>query len=1266
MSDAEAASARPLSSASGPRDFGDYELEGVIARGSMGVVWRARQKSLNRRVALKTVTMEPGAPEARLERFHTEARAAARLRHPRIVPVHDVGVHEGQHYYSMELIEGRSLADLLREGPLEPERAARVVAEVAGAIQYAHEQGVIHRDLKPSNVLLDEAGDPWVADFGVAKTISGEADLTVEGELVGTPGYMAPEQAGAEDDGRPPGAHTDVYGLGALLYALVSGRPPFLSASVLTTLQMVREREPLPLRALNPALPRDLETIAQRCMQRRPERRYGSASEVRDELRRWLRGEPIEARPVGRLGRAVLAARRRPALALLGSLAVVSTLGGVVGIVWQSERAVSALERVRAEQMQALNVAEAGGFLRVLASLEAGGARLASIGEEMENEAADRRLALRGLLLQLSERAAVLERIAPALLDLAGDPAEFATTIQAIERFRPRIPDDAWRAFLGSLEATFDRPQLEESQRLSAAASLAALAPERPSWQPYAGALAERLVAEDPFLLAFWEGIFQPLPPAVASELAAACRGPDAVRSQRATEIVATLARERTELLLGLLFDVDPERFATLFRVLAGSPRTLLAHAEAALRPRAEPVRASPAPLAAGARPWVAAVLAAGGIATPAFALVPDAGIDGFLEIAQELELDGYRPARIRPFDRDGEPRFASLWRSDGTPGRLDFLVDGEELRAACERHRAEGFAAADVGLFFDPSASEVRYVAAWEPASDARSEVDLSTATSMEYFVETVNHYWSANHALDSLHVLPEHGLFAAVWSKRKPLQEFFCHLDLPHQLADDLLAGMCAVDVQLFPAGRACVWRADPARASATLGPLGAEEHRERAYALLEHGYEPSGLGVADAGGGIEVLSVWHTRRASLEHAIAEERRRTLAAAALLRAGDAERAFEFLAREAPPGVRERFAVVAVDCGVSLAELARACASPSAKVRRLALLALGQAPRERELEELAARHEVDPDAAVRAAAVWLQARWGLAPTGRPAPAGAGYFRTGLGQTLVELDPRQSPFSMGSPAFERGRKTDESAHPRRVPRAFAIGATEVTFAEAAPFFAEHPEFQVRVTADPDRPAPFTWLAAAAYCRWLSEREGLAQDEMCFPPIEEIARVLLGRGDAPASFDLDAAVLERAGYRMPTEGEWEFACRAGSGEAYAFGSDRDLLPHFAQCRGNTRDEPGPVARKMPSAFGLFDMHGNVYEWCVERPSQYRFSVDTTPYVPLLELGPVDAASERIARGGHHDSPDRDLRCAFRDAQRASLRTPSIGLRLARTR
>jgi serine/threonine-protein kinase len=330
------------------RQIPGYEVEALLGRGGMGLVYKARHLGLNRFVALKMLIAGAYAGPHERARFQREAEAVASLRHAHIVQVHDVGDHEGWPYFTMEFLEGGSLAQALAGTPQPAGQAAALVSTVAGAVEVAHKSGIVHRDLKPANILLTADGTPKVSDFGLARRLGGEDGLTRTGAALGTPSYMAPEQASGQAGAVGPAV--DVYALGAILYELLTGRPPFRAETAAETLRQVIDQEPMPPSRLNSIVPRDLETICLQCLHKDPGRRYATAAALAEDLDRFLRGEAIAARPERWLGRLARRVRRRPifsAAVAAGTLAAVALAGGGLWLI--SERAAAARE-VEAER----------------------------------------------------------------------------------------------------------------------------------------------------------------------------------------------------------------------------------------------------------------------------------------------------------------------------------------------------------------------------------------------------------------------------------------------------------------------------------------------------------------------------------------------------------------------------------------------------------------------------------------------------------------------------------------------------------------------------------------------------------------------------------------------------------------------------------------------------------------------------------------------------------------------------------------------------
>src|SRR5437762_864354 len=275
-------------------ELGDYELLGEIGRGGQGVVFRARQKSLHRIVALKVIGLGQWATKAHLKRFRLEAEAAARLEHPGIVPIHEVGERDGSCYFSMKFVEGGQLDEVVRRKPMSIRQAAELIGKVARIVHYAHEHRILHRDIKPGNILLDQKSEPHLTDFGLARLVESESTVTRTMEVLGTPSYMAPEQAVGNN--AAISSLTDVYGLGAVLYQLLTGQPPFAGGTTYETIKLLLDTEPRSPRLLNPKIDRDLSTICLKCLEKDSQRRYPSALALAEDIERWLKHEPIQAR----------------------------------------------------------------------------------------------------------------------------------------------------------------------------------------------------------------------------------------------------------------------------------------------------------------------------------------------------------------------------------------------------------------------------------------------------------------------------------------------------------------------------------------------------------------------------------------------------------------------------------------------------------------------------------------------------------------------------------------------------------------------------------------------------------------------------------------------------------------------------------------------------------------------------------------------------------------------------------------------------------
>jgi WD40 repeat protein len=445
-----------------------YEIEGELGRGGMGVVYKARDLALQRTVALKLILAggQAGAEERR--RFQVEAEAVAALQHPNIVQIHAVGEHDGRPYCALELVEGGSLAQKLAGGSLSPAEAAALVEALARALDLAHGRRIVHRDLKPANVLLAADGTPKVTDFGLARRLDVEGHPTQTGAVLGTPCYMAPEQA----RGQAVGPAADVYALGAILYECLTGRPPFQGASAVETLDLVRRQEPVAPRWLNPRLPRDLETVCLKCLRKEPAQRYASAAALAEDLSRWRAGKPIAAWPVGRVERAALWARRNPAVAALLTAVAASLLLGTSASTFFGIRAthkadLADQERRRADGEAKTNKELAAKELDARLDAQEKGSLAEKKAEEARFEAARTGHALHSVQLRLALRAWLDNDLVAAEGALAEIEAPFREALET--RFLRQLCRRRLRTLVGARASVFDLAISGDGTRVASA-----------------------------------------------------------------------------------------------------------------------------------------------------------------------------------------------------------------------------------------------------------------------------------------------------------------------------------------------------------------------------------------------------------------------------------------------------------------------------------------------------------------------------------------------------------------------------------------------------------------------------------------------------------------------------------------------------------------------------------------------------------------------------------------------------------------------------
>jgi formylglycine-generating enzyme required for sulfatase activity len=1290
---------QPTSPPVGPT-LGRFLIRRELGRGGFGVVFLAYDPELGREVALKVPQSEGIlTPELRA-RFRREAVAGAGLDHPNLVPVHDAGTAGPVCFLVSAYCPGPTLAAWLRERtePVPPRLAARLLATLAEAVEAAHRHHVIHRDLKPGNVLLsplppapaEAAGadalpfQPRITDFGLAKLLEGgpaalAADPpTCSGALLGTPQYMAPEQAAGH--ARDVGPATDIFALGVMLYEVLTGRPPFQGETTFETLQQICHDEPVAPGLLRPKLPRDLETICLTCLRKEPARRYRSAAALAADLNRFLAGEPIAARPPTAWERGRLWVKRRPTTAALLGVCVLALCGMLAAAGWYRQRAHALHGAALVQSLATANTADVPSLVRQLDGYRPWADPL--LKDLLAESPPGSTKRLHASLALLPTDAGQVEHLFGHLLRAAAP--EFVVLRDALHPHRDQLRPRLWRV----LEDEDASPEA----RFRAAAALADYAPDDPRWARYAPATADWLVAENPLAVGTWAEALRPVRSALLPPLSGIFRQavrPDGERVAAAAVLGAYA--DRPEFLVELLLDAEARQMTVVLNALGARRdravvllRRELDGTVAPVWPDAPLDPSWPEPDAA----LSARVREAQGLLTERFALCQILPLDGLDEVAAGLGRSGYRLLCCRPYPAGGSVCVAAVWQRDGRDARWVHGLSAEELSRRDALWQKQGYVPADVAGYL--TAAGERYAAVWVKPREAGEggrlvvgEASPADAGTLAFPKEPFGcarsqPFTGAAGQTRFNSVLRQPGVSGFRLWQMKPADyaRHVRHLSLNFVQADVGINGPAAAEDE---PRYSAVWHAGSDRVAQEMHGLDPGDHMRQARLWAAQGFRPVAVAVAGRGAGPPrwAASVWHRPVIPDAARDALAKRQAQAAVALLRLGEGEPVWPLLKHDADPRRRTylmlRLGLLGAD---PQALVRRLRTEPDATVRQALILGLGEFGDAR-LPDKARRpvrdwllgcFRTDSDPGVHGAADWLLRRWGDGPEleridrelahGKPDP-GRRWFVNGQGQTFaVVAGPAE--FLMGAPWFEPHRQAREYLHHRRISRSFAVAAREVTVEQFRRFLRDHPEAKPasagRYTKDPRGPmVGMTWYQAAMYCRWLSEKEGVPEGQMCFPPVADIK----------PGMRLPADVLAREGYRLPTEAEWEYACRAGTTSSRSYGAADDLLGKFAWSIRDAKESPLPVGRLRPNALGLFDMLGNAAEWCLGREAPYRPDLNLWALEDSLdEAGPA-GSENRIIRGGAWVLPAFTSRSAFRLGQNPLSNNPVIGLRPVRT-
>jgi formylglycine-generating enzyme required for sulfatase activity/tRNA A-37 threonylcarbamoyl transferase component Bud32 len=1284
-----------------PPDVPGFKMLDELGRGAMGVVYHARQLKLNREVALKMILAGRHAgPEERI-RFLAEAEAVAAIQHPGIVQVYECGTHGDLPFFALEFCAGGSLEKKLAGTPLEPAQAAQLVEQVARAMQAAHQRGIIHRDLKPANILLDSDGHPKVGDFGLARKIEAGAGLTATGAVMGTPSYMAPEQARG---GKDVGLAADVYALGAILYECLTGRPPFRSTTPYDTLLQVLNDEPVSPRRLNARVSLDLETICLKCLHKESTRRYASADEMAQDLHRWMSGQPILARSASSLERTVKWARRRPALAASLSTVVVLTIVAGSLITWQWQKAVSALARADREQkartlaqVNALCDAAPGAVPGILQELRENRddvlPRLRELFDETDDRGKRMRLAL--ALIEV-EPEKLRDELSDWLLDVT-DPAEGAIIREALRPHARKLRDRLW----SKSESASTTPAV----RLRALAGLAVFDPQSARWQGAALGMISELVAANPLHLATWMDALRPVRQHLIGPLAEVYR--DRTRPERrqvAAMVLADYAADQPDLLANLILDADEKQYALLLPVLKQRQGEAVEWLHRELNRPVDYWKDKPLePAWMSATPSVRSELEqADGLVADRFALCQSLPIERVRAVTEGMRALGYRPLRIRPWGEGKEIRVAIVWTRDGKEWTFESDLSATDVKARAHTASQTGLIPTDLASY--RVKQEVRYALLCH-RGDEGEQGTVTVGLGEEEHGVTFEKVKKEGFLVATIQRLADaKGItrHSCVWrkSKSKPgWWTFWSLLESQHggraKASDRLLVDVgldheppSIVDWVVSPRGSrryASVWYDDARHEGNSPTGLDPKEHLTRCRELTAAGWRPVSLSVArlPRERAPAVASVWHRPVRSLAEQEQAARRQAMAAATLIHLGREADAWPLFCLRTDPTVRSylirQTGLVGIDPRVLIKRLDE---ENDVSARRALLLALGEYT-EKELpgsvraplvKKLLLEYRDHPDAGIHGAIDWLLRHGKEGPTDRSLDWGQkknlaaidkqlqnrgfdprrGWYVTSQGQTMVVM---QGPgeFRLGTPHFEPEQHDNEGPRMKRIARRFAIASKPLTLMQWL-LYAQERKLgrdaigEINHAPDSDDPVFLNWYQAAQYCNWLSEKEGIPREQWCYPP------------DIKPGMKPYADYLKRTGYRLPTEAEWEYACRAGTTTSRYFGSSLELQPRYSWYVTNSQSRSWPVGQKRPNDLGLFDMLGNVTNWCQDRS-------EATWNIPLSDdiedTNPITEVVQRVRKGGYSGSEPRCVRSAHRYSARPGYHHNTSGLRVVRT-
>lgn len=1226
----------------GSQRIGQFQLVEQVGIGQFGSVWKARDLTLERTVAIK-IPRKGQLSSGETEMFLRDARLSAQLQHPNIVGVHEVGKQDETIYIVSDFIHGATLKEWIAAKRLTIRESAELCVKLALALHHAHESGVIHRDLKPSNIMMDLAGEPHLVDFGLAKRESGEITMTLDGQILGTPAYMSPEQARGEGHGVD--GRADVYSLGVMLYELLTGELPFRGEKRMLIVQIIND-DPPPPRQLDNCIPRDLQTICLKCLEKEPVKRYETALEFAEDMNRFLQCQPIHARSISRVERTIRWCRRNSRVAalsavvllLLATVAVISPIAAIHQAGLRRDRE-AAIEQARDAALQALLTSSTDDVLEVIRSLKPYGQGVKTrLDRKLFDSSLSEKQRLHVQLARLLHGPDPIRELFEIMVREETDPKKLRVVCRAVNEFAEHA---GLRPHLAKLRRMAVDPVIHNDRRFRATCALANMGPHNLQWEIVADDVVGELVTQPPISVPDWLVLLQPISSALRGPLEDVFHQPQSDTERViATTALAVFLENDADPIIELIQQANPTEVAELVRKLRPHRQQAISRLREELdRDRIVPVKLEK-PLPWEPPPTVRdQIAAAKGVITPQFVICQSLPLEKFESLAGELRAGDYRPIRCRPFHHSGQIMVAAIWVRDQKDWRVKTELTAGQVQTHTNQWLEEGMRPVDIAGY-DLKTGVWRCVAICVEDELADHDVHVSILLPGAQWQKSSNELMAARYVPLTTHILrgqQNKTRRCQIWVKPgpRPFRELRSRLSSERSL---FVKGKLPVDISVYSnvAGQTlhgAVWHRDQTIDAVVEAGLAPEQLLERCQQLRQVEFVPVAIGVSQSNpeGPPLTTCLWHRPVQTEEAKRRESRIKANIVIALLQLGETASVLKYLDQASEPQIRtdliSSVATARVDSETVLRLLDQADVTPSARQGLLLMLAgygtrsFTESQQEKLRHRLLELYQEHPDSGIHSAALVLLRHWlknGAIPSIEPTEVAIGrnWYVTPHGQTMIYV------------RFD-ARSTENAPCEGRV---IAIDANETTISLFRKFRSEH-----QSGSDPTLPvAELSWYDAVAFCEFLNEQEkDIPESESCYLANET--------GEFGPGLRLAPNFSSRTGYRLPTESEWKYAALVNEG--FFFGTDPESLVQYGWSAENAPSGPQPVGQLLPNRRGLFDVHGNVMEWCHNKVAR--------------------TDNRRRVMGGHFDQLSRHIRAQPVASLPADDRNKQTGLRVVRT-